>query len=165
MAPGMWGERMNDLTDEQADRLESALASFARGDGVARARLLAALAADVPPTVNSPRKARSERMKRYAFRSAAAPALVIALALGWPVSPPKSLFAQVAQAMSRARGFRCDFIEVTAGDNGAVNTTLAGRVFWTPNGDERLDFINDDKLESTRIYRPGKTGLLLEPAS
>ena len=40
---------MNDLSDEQVDRLESAHATFSRADGAARTRLLAALAADVPP--------------------------------------------------------------------------------------------------------------------
>ena len=156
---------MNELTDDQADRLESAHASFAREDGVARARLLAALAADVPPTVRSLRKARFESMKRYASRTATAAALLLAPAIAWYVYHPKTVLAQVVQAMSRAKGFRCDFIEVTPGYAGAENAKLAGRVFWAPSGEERLDFVKDDKPESSRIYRPGNTGLRLEPNS
>src|SRR4051812_18238938 len=104
MAPGMWSEPMTDLTDDQADRLESAHACFARGDGVARARLLAALAAEVPPSSRSPRTTRSEMITRYAARTAAA-ALLLSAAVAWHASQPKAVFAQLAQAMSRAKGF------------------------------------------------------------
>lgn len=86
-------------------------------------------------------------------------------AIAWYVYHPKAVLAQVAQAMSRAKGFNCDFIEVTPGYAGAANTKLAGRVFWTPSGEERLDFINGDQPGSSRIYRPGNTGLRLEPVS
>ncbi len=65
--------------------------------------------------------------------------------------------------MSRAKGFDCDFVYITPGYAGAENAKLAGRVFWTPSGEERLDFIEGDKRESSRIYRPGNTGLRLEP--
>ena len=67
--------------------------------------------------------------------------------------------------MSRAKGFRCDFIEVSPGYAGAENAKLAGRVFWAPSGAERLDFVDRDKPGSSRIHRPGSTGLRLEPAT
>ena len=103
-------------------------------------------------------------MKKYAYRAAIVAALLLTLAVGWHLNEPKSLFAQVAKAMSRAEGFRCDFIHVFPGYAGTENAKLGGHVFWTPSGEERLDFIID-KPESTIIYRPGKTGLVLEPAS
>ena len=53
---------MIDLNDDQADALESAHGCFAKEDGVARARLLAALAADVPLVLCPTRKSRYERM-------------------------------------------------------------------------------------------------------
>ncbi len=156
---------MNDLTDLEADRLESALATFDRRDEVARERLFAALAADVPSTPSSHRNARSEKMKRYFSRTAAAAALVLAPAMGWYLCQPKTVLAQVVQAMSRAKGFRCDFIQITPGYAGAANAKLAGRVFWTPGGEERLDFVDGDKPEFSRIFRPGKAGLLFHPGS
>jgi hypothetical protein len=156
---------MNELTDEQANLLESAHACFAREDGVARARLLAALAADVPPALSPPRQSRYERMKRYTSRAAIAAALLLTTAVVWHLNEPKTIFAQVAKAMSRAEGFQCDLIMVLPGCAGAENATLAGRVFWTPSGEERLDHINKDKAQSTVIYRPGNTGIWLEPAS
>jgi outer membrane lipoprotein-sorting protein len=159
----MWGDPMIELTGDQADRLESAHASFDRRDGVARARLLAALAADVPSTLRSHRNARSETMKRYASRTATAAALLLAPAISWYVFHPRTVLAQVAQAMSRAKGFNCDFIYITPGYAGAENAKLAGRVFWAPSGEERLDFIDGDKPESSRIFRPGNAGLRLEP--
>ena len=155
---------MNDLTDNQLERLESAHAFFARGDGVARARLLAALAADVPPRFHAPRKARFEIMKRNAPRTAAAAGLLVAVAVAWQMGQPKTLVAQVASAMSQAKGFSCDFIYVSPGYDGAVNSKLAGHIFWTPTGEERLDLIADDVRKSSIIYRPGNTGLRLEPA-
>ena len=69
---------MRELTEDEADRLESAHALFAREDGVARARLLAALAAEVPSNPRSHRKARFQSMKRYASRTATAAALLLA---------------------------------------------------------------------------------------
>jgi outer membrane lipoprotein-sorting protein len=155
---------MSDLTDDQADALEAAHACFAREDGVARARLLAALAADVPPALCPPRKSRYQRMKRYTSRAAIAASLLVALAVVWHLNAPKTLFAQVAKAMSQAKGFHCDFIEVTPGYAGTENTKRAGQVFWTPGGEERLDFISNDKLESTHVFRSGNTGVWLEPA-
>jgi hypothetical protein len=161
----MRGEPMIDLTDLQADFLESAHACFAREDGVARARLLAALAADVPPAQRRPSQSRYENMKRYASRAAIAAALLVAPAVIWHLKQPSTLFAQVAKAMSRAKGFRCDLVWVSAGYAGAENAKLGGHIFWTPSGEERLELMNDDKLGSTLIYRPGNTGLRLEPAS
>jgi outer membrane lipoprotein-sorting protein len=165
MVVAMWGEPMNELCDDHADRLESALACFDRSDGVARARLLAALAADVPPINQSTRKVRFENMKRYASRTATAAALLLAPAVAWYVYQPRTVQARVVQAMSRAKGFRCDFVEVSPGYAGAENAKLAGRVFWSPGGEERLDLIDDEKPQSSRIYRPGNTGLRLEPKS
>jgi outer membrane lipoprotein-sorting protein len=161
----MWGDPMIDLSGDQANRLETALASFDRSDGVARARLLAALAADVPSTVSSHRNARFKNMKRYASRTATAAAVLLAPAIAWYVFNPTTVLAQVTRAMSRAKGFNCDFIYITPGYAGAENAKLAGRVFWAPSGEERLDFIDGDKPESSRIYRPGNAGLRLEPAT
>jgi hypothetical protein len=155
----------SDLTDDLADRIESAHACFAREDGVARARLLAALAAEVPPAQCPPLEPRYERMKRYASRAAIAAALLLTSVVLWHLNEPKTLFAQVAKAMSRARGFRCDFVDVSAGYAGAENAKLAGHIFWAPSGEERLDFISNDRPEFTLIYRPGNTGLRLVPAS
>ena len=104
-------------------------------------------------------------MKRNAFQTATAAGLLLALAVAWHMSQPKTLLAQVIRAMSRANGFRCDFIQVSPGYAGAENAQLTGHVFWTPTGEERLDLVTDDKPQSTIIYRPGKTGLRLEPAS
>ena len=104
-------------------------------------------------------------MKRYASGSATAAALLVASAVAWHMNQPKTLFAQVAQAMSRAKGFSCDFVQVRPGYAGATNAELAGHVFWTPSGEERLDGIDDGKHEFARIYRPGKTGLHLQPSS
>jgi hypothetical protein len=87
-------------------------------------------------------------------------------ALAWHLNEPRTLFAQVAKAMSRAQGFRCDLIQVSPGYAGAENAKLAGHVFWTPGGEERLDFVKiRQQPESTQIYRSGNTGLLLEPAA
>jgi len=103
-------------------------------------------------------------MKRYASRIAAAAALLLAPAIAWYVYHPKTLLAQVAQAMTRAKGFSCDFIVIAPGSAGAANAKHAGRVFWTPSGEERLEFIEGDNPSSV-IYRPGNTGLRLEPNS
>ena len=154
---------MNDLTELRPTASNLPTQSFDRRDEVARERLFAALAADVPSTPSSHRNARSENMKRYFSRTAAAAALLLAPAIAWHLWQPKTVLAQVAQAMSRAKGFRCDFIYVTPGYAGAENAKLAGRVFWTPSGEERLDFVDGDKPESSRIYRPGKAGLELNP--
>jgi outer membrane lipoprotein-sorting protein len=104
-------------------------------------------------------------MKRYTSRAAIAAALLLTSVVVWNLNSPKTLFAQVAKAMSLAKGFRCDLIEVSSGYAGTENTKLAGHVFWTSSGEERLDFIENDKLESTLIFRSGTTGLRLEPAS
>jgi hypothetical protein len=103
-------------------------------------------------------------MRRNAPRAATAAAVLVALAVAWQAYQPKTLVAQVARAMSRAKGFSCDFIEISQGYAGAENAKLIGRVFWRPSGEERLDFINIDRPVSSRIYRPGNTGLRLEPA-
>jgi hypothetical protein len=106
-----------------------------------------------------------ETVKRYASRAAIAAALLFATAVLWHLNKPRTLFAQVAKAMTRAKGFRCDFIDVTPGDAGAEEAELAGHVYWTPSGEERLDDLRDDKPESTLIYRPGNDGLRLEHVS
>ena len=130
---------MSDLTLDQADALESAHKYFDREDGVARARLLAALAADVPPALSVHRKSRYERMKRYGSGAAVAAALLLMLAALWHLNEPKTLFAQVVRAMSRAKGFRCDLIEVSPGSAGATTShslatssgPQAARNVWT----------------------------------
>ena len=124
-------------------------------------RLVRAIAADARRRRR--RKARIASMKRHASRTIAAAALLLAPAIAWYVYQPKTLLAQVVRAMSRAKGFNCDFIQVAQGYAGAENATLAGRVFWSPSGEERLDFVHDGKPESSRIFRPGNTGLRLEP--
>ncbi len=156
---------MNDLSDEQVDRLESAHATFSRADGAARARLLAALAADVPPAFRPIRKARIETMRRYASRAAIAATLLVATTIAWQLNRPTNVFAQVAGAMSRARGFRCDMVMVTPGYNDTENAELIGRVSWIPSGEERLDHIQDGNPDSSRIFRPGQNGLRLEHGS
>ncbi|WP_165227826.1 hypothetical protein [Aquisphaera insulae] len=149
---------MSDLDDEQLDRLESAHAVFARADGAARARLLAALAADVPPATFV-RKSRIELMKRYAPGGAIAATVLIAACIAWILSQPPHLFAQVAGAMSRAQGFRCDMIQVSPGYNNTENAELVAHVFWNPSGEERLDHLQDDRLDESLIFRPGQNGL------
>ncbi len=104
-------------------------------------------------------------MKRYASRTATAAALLLAPAIAWHLYQPKTVLARVAQAMSRAKGFSCDFVEITPGYKDTANARLAGHVFWSPTGEERLDMIDGDKPGSSRIYRPGNTGLRIEPAS
>src|SRR5262249_256165 len=96
MAPGMRGERVKELTDDPAHLLDGAHARFAGEDGVARARLLVALAADVPPALSPKCKSRYERMKRYASRAAIAAALLLTPAVVWYLNAPRTLFAQVA---------------------------------------------------------------------
>src|SRR5262249_33505117 len=114
---------------------------------------------------NQFRKSRYERMRSYAYRAAIVAAVILAPAIVWHWNSPKTLFAQVAEAMSRGQGFRCDFIEVSPAYAGADNITLAGSVFWNPNGEERLDYMNKERIESTIIFRPDNTGLWLEPLS
>jgi hypothetical protein len=158
----MWGEPMNDLSDEQIDRLESAHATFSRADGAARTRLLAALAADVPPAFRPIRKARIETMRRYASRAAIAATLLVATTIAWQLNRPTNVFAQVAGAMSRARGFRCDMVMVTPGYNDTEKAELIAHVSWIPSGAERVDHIQNGTPDSSLIYRPGQNGLSLE---
>ncbi|MFO0960107.1 MAG: hypothetical protein U0800_22165 [Isosphaeraceae bacterium] len=156
---------MSDLDDAQIDRLESALASFAKRDGAARGRLLAALAADSPPSQPFARKSRMDLMKRYASASAiAATLLVVGLAL-WHGARPRPLFAQVAGAMSRVKGFRCDLVEILPRKDGAGRPEGAGEIRWNPSGEERVDLLLDGKPLSTIIFRPGENGLRLEHAA
>ncbi len=156
---------MIELSDELADRLESAHAVFSRADGAARARLLAALAADVPPAFQPIRKSRIETMRRYAPGGAIAATLFVVATIAWQLNRPTDVFAQVAGAMSRARGFRCDMVMVTPGYNDTENAELIGRVSWIPSGEERLDHIQDGDPDSSRIFRPGQNGLRLEHGS
>jgi hypothetical protein len=156
---------MSDLSNEQIDRLESALAVLSRANGAARARLLAALVAEGPPTVQTIRKSRIELMKRYVSRGAIAAALLVAVIIAWPLNRPSNVFAQVAGAMSRAKGFRCDLVDVSPGPgyNGNENATLSGHVFWLPSGEERIDHLGSGGgPDSSLIYRPGQNGLRLE---
>ncbi len=162
MARGMWGEPMNDLGDEQLARLESAHATFSRADGAARARLLAALAADVPPTFRPIRKARIETMKLHASRAAIAATLLVAAIIAWQLNRPTNVFAQVAGAMSRARGFRCDMVYVTPGYNDTEKAERIAHVSWIPSGAERVDYIQNGAVDSSLIYRPGQSELSLE---
>jgi hypothetical protein len=157
----MWGEPMNDLSDEQVDRLESAHATFSRADGAARARLLAALAADVPPAFRPIRKSRIEIMRHYASRTAIAATLLVATTIAWQLNRPTNGFAQVAGAMSRARGFRCDMVMVTLGYNATEKAELIAHVSWIPSGAERVDHIQNGAPDSSLIFRPGQNGLSL----
>jgi hypothetical protein len=161
----MSGEPMSDLNEEQVDRLESAHAVFARADGVARMRLLAALAAGAPPTFHPPRKSRIETMRRASSTVAIAASLLFATATVWLLNRPTNLFAKVARAMSQAKGFRCDLVMVTPGYNDTEKAELIGRVYWIPSGEERLDHIRDGGPDSSRIYVPGRNGLSLEHPS
>ena len=52
-------------------------------------------------------------MKRFGSGAAVAAALLVILATLWHLNEPKTLFAQVVRAMSRAKGFRCDLIEIS----------------------------------------------------
>jgi hypothetical protein len=158
----MWGESMNNLIDEQVDRLESAHATFSRADGAARARLLAALTADAPPAFRPIRNARIETMKRYASRAAIAATLLVATAIAWQLNRPTNVFAQVAGAMSRAKGFRCDMVMVTPGYNDTEKAELIAYVSWIPSGAERVDHIQNGTPDSSLIFRPGQNGLRLE---
>ena len=156
---------MSDLTDDQADALESAHACFAREDGVARAApcgIGGGCPAGPSPTWKI--GVRTHETVRLSGRNCGrlAPDAGRRLAL----NEAKPLFAQVAKAMSRAKGFRCDLIEISPGYAGAENAQLAGHVFWTASGEERLEWLKKyQQPECTLIHRPGYTGLLLEPAT
>src|SRR5438270_7800132 len=162
MARRMWGESMNNLSDEQVDRLESAHATFSRADGAARARLLAALAADVPSAFQPIRKARIETMRRYASRAAIAAALLVATTIAWQLNRPTNVFAQVAGAMSRAKGFRCDMVMVTPGYNDTEKAELIAHASWIPPGAARADHIQTATQDSGPNFRPGQHGLRLD---
>jgi hypothetical protein len=158
----MWGEPMKYLSDEQIDRLESAHATFSRADGAARTRLLAALAADVPPAFRPIRNAGIETMRRYASRAAIAATLLVTTTIAWQLNRPTNVFAQVAGAMSRAKGFRCDMVMVTPGYNDTEKAELIAHVSWIPSGAERVDHIQKGTPDSSLIFRPGQNGLRLE---
>ena len=96
---------MNDLTHDQLDRLDSAHAVFDQENGVAKARLLAALTAEVPPSVIAPwRKTRFEFMRKNTIGLAAAAVLILAVVGGWLAMQPRHLFAQTVKAMIQAKG-------------------------------------------------------------
>ena len=156
---------MSDLTDEQAGRIEHALAAFERPDGAARARLLAALTADDPPSSQPIRRSRDQMMRRYASGTAIAATMLLATAFAWHLNRPSNLFAEVTGAISKAEGFRCDLVQVTPGYAGAENAELVGHVYWTPDGAERIDYIEDGEPESTVVFRPGHDDLRLEHGS
>ena len=86
-------------------------------------------------------------MRRYASRAAIAATLLVATTIAWQLNRPTNVFAQVAGAMSRARGFRCDLVMVTPGYNDTENAELIGRVSWIPSGEERVDHIQDGEPE------------------
>ena len=101
-------------------------------------------------------------MKRYASRAAIAATLLVAMTIAWQLNRPTNVFAQVAGAMSRARGFRCDMVMVTPGYNDTENAELIAHVSWIPSGEERVDHIQNGTPDSSLIYRPGQNGLSLE---
>ena len=101
-------------------------------------------------------------MRRYASRAAIAATLLVATTIAWQLKRPTNLFAQVAGAMSRAKGFRCDMVFVTPGYNDTEKAELIAQVFWIPSGPERVDHIQNGAPDSSDIYRPGQNGLTLE---
>ncbi|SIN87834.1 hypothetical protein SAMN05444166_1404 [Singulisphaera sp. GP187] len=154
---------MNDLSPEHIERLESAHQIFDRADGVAKARLLAALAADGPPRSRSPWKARFEVMRRNRTRMAMVATLIVALFSVWQLAQPKGVFARTVRAMIEAKGYSCDFIEVRPANGGGEDATLAGRLFWASTGELRFDGIQGGDVQDVEIRRPGGTGLSILP--
>lgn len=151
---------MCDLTPEQIDRIESAHGFYERADGVAKARLLAALAADVPPRTRSLWKTRAGFMRRNVTRVALAAALVAAAVGVVQLAQPKSLFALTIRAMVEAKGYACDLVEVQTADGDKEVAKSAARLFWAATGEQRLESIEPRAVE---IRRPGETGLELWP--
>ena len=152
----------DDLTAEQLDRLEAALQTLDRPDGVARARLLAALAAEGPPAQASPRRARWAMVRKHGIRAALAATLVLAAVGFWQVARPRSVFARAAAAMAAAKGYRCDMIEVKPRPDGREDVRRDGTVLWSPAGGSRLE-AEDGAAGEIAILPPGRPGLGLWP--
>jgi outer membrane lipoprotein-sorting protein len=159
---------MNDLTEEQFDRLESAIADFDRADGVAKARLLAALAADGPPQLRIPRRTRFEIMKRRGTRLAMVATLIVAAVGAWQMTRPRSLFARAARAMIDAKGYRCDLVVIVPAAEGQKAVREFDRLFWSSGGEQRIERTEGGEggqIRVIEIHRPGEPGLRLMPKS
>jgi hypothetical protein len=154
---------MNDMTEEQYDRLESAIADFDRGDGVAKARLLAALAAEGPPRPKISPKARFEMMRRNGTRLVLAASLIMAVVGAWQLTRPRSVFARATRAMIDAKGYRCDMVEIMPADGDVKAARAGGRLFWSSTREQRLEWIEEGELREIEIRRPEKPGLSLQP--
>jgi hypothetical protein len=150
---------MKELTPEQLDRLESALANLDHPDGVAKARLLAALTAERPPQPRLTRKVRFEVIQHKGFRFVAAAALIVAAAGTWQFAQPRSLFARTTRAMVEAKGYRCDLVEIRPEDP----VKSGGRLYWSSGGEQRVEWDEGKEVSIIEIRRPGEAGLSLLP--
>jgi hypothetical protein len=159
----MWSEPMNDMLEEQYDRLESAIADFDRRNGAAKARLLAALAADGPPRPKFTPKARLEIMRRNGTRLVLAASLIVAVVSAWQLTRPRNLFARTTRAMIEAKGYRCDLVEVRPADGDGKTTSAGGRLFWSSGGEQRLEWVEGGEVREIEIRRPAKPGVSLLP--
>ncbi|WP_148597535.1 hypothetical protein [Aquisphaera giovannonii] len=104
-------------------------------------------------------------MRRYARGGAIAAALLVAATFAWQLARPAPVFARVAGAMSRAQGFRCDMIYVSRGYNDTEKAEFISDVFWIPSGAERMDHVQDGKLDESLIYRRSQDGLSIAHGS
>jgi outer membrane lipoprotein-sorting protein len=154
---------MNGLTPEQLDRLEAALANLARPDGVAKARLLAALAAEGPPRPRLSRKVSFEVMRRNGIWFVAAAALIVAAVGTWSLTRPRSVFARTTRAMIQAKGYRCDLVQILPADGDEKAERLGGLLFWSSGGEQRTEWSEIGEVYQIEIRRPSEPGLIINP--
>ena len=154
---------MSDLSPDQIHRLNAALQTFDRPDGVARARLLAALTAECPPAVQLLWQARFNTMRKIGIRLSMAAVLVMMTVGLWHATQPRSVFARAAQAMVQAKGFRCDLREIHPHPESREDSILAGHEYWSPTGGTRSEHLMKNSIEMVVISRPGQRGISLRP--
>lgn len=153
----------DDLTPEQEDRLAAACRTFDHPDGVARARLLAALPAGGPPAQDSSRQGGWTMVRKIGIRAALAASLAVAAVMAWQVARPRSVFARAAAAMIEARGFRCALVVIMPGGDGREESHPGGSVRWSPDGGSRLEQGERGAAGEITILPPARPGLGLLP--
>jgi outer membrane lipoprotein-sorting protein len=142
-------------------RLEAAHATPDRGHDSGRARLLAALAAELVPA--RPAFLRRIVMDRRTWVSTAAAAAVVAAAgfLGWGGTPSVAL-ADALKPFKEAKSFSCEMVPLQGGESGPGTDKFTLRLTWAAPGSIRMEIRSDGKPHETVIVPDGKPGVVLQ---
>ncbi|MDY3558910.1 hypothetical protein R5W23_006086 [Gemmata sp. JC673] len=141
--------------------MEAAQAVADRGHEAGRARLLAALAVEPPPTRNTLLWRVLMDRRTWITSGAISAAVIVVVVLGWGGAPAVAL-ADGLKPFKEAKSFSCDWVPLHKGKPFEVANKMTFRLTWAAPGSVRSEIFADGKPQSVAIAPHGKEGFIVD---